>query len=230
MSWTRVREVYSTVNKRVTIFDVEDDLKQDKVLKQIRKDSTRELGELLFDPNTFNGQTEQLLMSHYQLDEESLKDYAKLVSAIRLEINQRVSAHLREKEEEIGEANEESQDREQVRQPSDLKPRREDFSEVFNPCHPSRRRKSLRQLDAETRLRLVKLVASKSRTCGEIATLFNVKVKAVYELVKDLKKKKVLFINKRKSELRKATEEAGVICAIHKASIDQRHVWSARQV
>ena len=55
MSWTRVREVYSTVNKRVTIFDVEDDLKQDKVLKQIRKDSTRELGELLFDPSTFNG-------------------------------------------------------------------------------------------------------------------------------------------------------------------------------
>lgn len=54
MSWTRVREVYSSVNKRVTIYDVEDDLKQDKVLKMIRKDSTRELGELLFDPNTFS--------------------------------------------------------------------------------------------------------------------------------------------------------------------------------
>ena len=87
MSWTRVREVYSSVNKRVTIFDVEDDLKQDRVLKQIRKDSTRELGELLFDPNTFNDCIEQLQISHYQLDEESLKDYAKLVSAIRLEIN-----------------------------------------------------------------------------------------------------------------------------------------------
>ena len=54
ISWTRVREVYSSVNKRVTIYDVEDDLKQDKVLKMIRKDSTRELGELLFDPNTFS--------------------------------------------------------------------------------------------------------------------------------------------------------------------------------
>ena len=29
-------------------------------------------------------------MSHYQLDQESLQDYAKLASAIRLEITQRV--------------------------------------------------------------------------------------------------------------------------------------------
>ena len=54
MAWTRVREVYSSVDKRVTTFDVEEDLKQDKGLKAIRKAATRELGELLFDPNTFN--------------------------------------------------------------------------------------------------------------------------------------------------------------------------------
>ena len=46
--------MYSTVGKRVTIFDVEEDLKHDKVLKRIRNDTTRDIGELLFDPNTWN--------------------------------------------------------------------------------------------------------------------------------------------------------------------------------
>lgn len=73
-------------------------------------------------------------------------------------------------------------------------------------------------------------MASGTRTSGEIATLFNVKVQVVYELVKDLKKKKILFINKRQSELLKATQEAGVICAVHKASMDQQNVWNARQI
>ena len=54
MSWTRVREVYSTVGKQVSKYDVEEDLKHDKVLKKIRKDTTRDIGELLFDPNTWD--------------------------------------------------------------------------------------------------------------------------------------------------------------------------------
>ena len=46
--------MYTSVGKRVSTFDVEEDLKQDKVLKRIRKDTTRDIGELLFDPNTWN--------------------------------------------------------------------------------------------------------------------------------------------------------------------------------
>ena len=93
MAWTRVREVYSSVDKRVTTFDVEEDLKQDKGLKAIRKAATRELGELLFDPNTFNHQIDLLKMDTYRLDQETLQDYAKLSSAIRLEITQKLSEH-----------------------------------------------------------------------------------------------------------------------------------------
>ena len=33
MSWTRVKEVSTAVQKRMTIFDVEDDLKQDASIK-----------------------------------------------------------------------------------------------------------------------------------------------------------------------------------------------------
>jgi hypothetical protein len=37
MAWTRVKDLEVAVNQRVTIFDVEEDLKSDKILKQIRK-------------------------------------------------------------------------------------------------------------------------------------------------------------------------------------------------
>ena len=46
--------MYSTVGKQVSKYDVEEDLKHDKVLKKIRKDTTRDIGELLFDPKTWN--------------------------------------------------------------------------------------------------------------------------------------------------------------------------------
>ena len=45
-------------------------------------------------------------MSNYRLDEESLLDYAKLVSAIRLEITQSVGKLDSAKEEKVDEADE----------------------------------------------------------------------------------------------------------------------------
>ena len=74
---------------------------------------------------------------------------------------------------------------------------KEDFAPAYNPSHPRRKRKSLRLIDSETRLKIVKLVASNSRTCGEVARLFNIKVQAVYDLLKDLRKKKRCFLKKR---------------------------------
>ena len=58
----------------------------------MRKNATRELGELLFDPNTFNDMIDQLTMADYKLEEEKLEEYAKLSSTIRLEISQKVRA------------------------------------------------------------------------------------------------------------------------------------------
>ena len=39
MSWTRVKDIDRAVVQRVTIFDVEKDLRADKFLKKIRKDA-----------------------------------------------------------------------------------------------------------------------------------------------------------------------------------------------
>ena len=53
MFWTRVKSIEIAASQRVTLFDVEQDLLMDKNLKQIRKDSVREPGTLMFDPESF---------------------------------------------------------------------------------------------------------------------------------------------------------------------------------
>ena len=157
-------------------------------------------------------------MSHYRLNSESLLDYAKLVSAIRLEITQRVGQLAKAEEQKVNEAEENETNRDCPNQWSIAGASKEDFTPAYNPSHPRRKRKSLRLIDSETRLKIVKLVASNSKDCGEVARLFNVKVQAVYDLLKDLKKKKRSFLKKRLSELGRASEEAGIICAIQSAS------------
>ena len=83
MNWTRVKEVSTLVNQRITIFDVDADLKQDKALKQIRKGSNPGLGTIVFDPDEHNHQRDLLTMSNYRLNDENLLKYAKMASAIR---------------------------------------------------------------------------------------------------------------------------------------------------
>ena len=53
MSWTRVKNIETAVNQRVTIFDVEKDMESDKYLKLVRKNAAREPGILVFDPESF---------------------------------------------------------------------------------------------------------------------------------------------------------------------------------
>ena len=47
--------VSNSVRSSVGIFDIEEDLKSDKTLKQIRKAAIREAGVLLFDPDHYKG-------------------------------------------------------------------------------------------------------------------------------------------------------------------------------
>ena len=90
MSWTRVREITNAVNQRVNIWDVEEDLKQDKALKEIRRGAVRELGVLIFDPEQFADQQDLLTQANYQLDDEKLFEYANLSREIRHSISEKV--------------------------------------------------------------------------------------------------------------------------------------------
>ena len=90
MSWTRVREVETALNTRMTVFDVESDLKADKSMKQVRKGSVRELGEMVFDPEDFKDKEDQLTFARHKLDEGQFFEYAKMSSNISNEINTKV--------------------------------------------------------------------------------------------------------------------------------------------
>ena len=118
---------------------------------------------MLFDPEDFKDKTDELTIARHSLKEDQLFEFGKMASSIRKEISEKVS--------QLSE-----QDR--VHIPKDDKQfLPEDFSGLdFSPSHFKRKRRSLKQLSSTERLRIAKLAASKSRTCIEIAELFNVKV------------------------------------------------------
>ena len=70
MYWTRVKSVFGVINQRMTIFDVETDIRTDKSLKQVRKDSVREASLLLFDPETFKSIEDQLTINNHCISKE----------------------------------------------------------------------------------------------------------------------------------------------------------------
>ena len=60
-------------------------------------------------------------------------------------------------------------------------------------------------------MKVVKLVATKTRTGQEVADLFNLKLHVVRDLTNDLKGKKTYFINKQRAETRRVLEEASIM-------------------
>ena len=107
MSWTRVKYVHAVNVSRPRIYDVEEDLKADKSLRAIRKGAVRELGEMLFDPEDFKDQADQLRVNDYKLDEDQLFAYAKLATTIRQQIKQKACEAGEEQEKSvIGQAQE----------------------------------------------------------------------------------------------------------------------------
>ena len=91
MSWTRVKKVESIFIQRMTIFDVEKDMENDKFLKQIRKNAAREPGILIFDPENFKDSKDDLNFARHNLSRQQLLEYAKVASSIRRAISLKVS-------------------------------------------------------------------------------------------------------------------------------------------
>ena len=86
-----------------------------------------------------------------------------------------------------------------------------DFNDHKNPAHPQVKKRTLRQLDAATRIKIVTLAAQKTLTQQEVAERFGVKVQLVRDLMKDLSRKRGSgTIKKKESELRKDQHQAAV--------------------
>ena len=81
--WTRVRSRAQMKQSKVTIFDISKDFDSDKALKPVRSNSARVLSELVFDPDSWKGRSNELMFENERLSEGRLREYAKLASDVR---------------------------------------------------------------------------------------------------------------------------------------------------
>ena len=176
MFWTRVVLVDPDANTSIEIKDVEADIIADKALQQIRKSAVRETGSLLFDPEEYKDRQQPLRIASHQLTDKQLLDYAKEATRIMRVISQHAQG---EESEAKFEPADEMTDLERLvatRKPLPKKMYRDDFTEKRNPAHPRNKKRSLCELNAATRLEIVKLAAKRTMTQQEVADQFVVKV------------------------------------------------------
>lgn len=77
--------------QRVTALDIEKALEADRVLKVVRKNSARELSQLVFDPDTWKGKTAELTIEKEQLSEQKLRGFAIKASNIRRSLQSKIN-------------------------------------------------------------------------------------------------------------------------------------------
>lgn len=63
-----------------------------------------------------------------------------------------------------------------------------------------------------------------------MADLFNLKVQAVRDLAKNLKKEQTYFINKRKAEIRRVLEQAAIAGVLQYTINTKQSIWSVKQI
>ena len=90
--WTRVKSLKKMKNNRYQLFDVANDLQWDKNLQKIRNGITRDLGEMLFDPDNYKGKGDVLTFKRQRLDEQSLLKYARKATSLRAVFKQKAAS------------------------------------------------------------------------------------------------------------------------------------------
>ena len=100
----------------------------------------------------------------------------------------------------------------------------------YNPVHPNRKRRSMRQLNSNERLLLVKLASFKTRTSVEIADLMNVKVQVIYDLMKDLRRKQNYFVKKKAVETSRQLHETAITKTVSNSLAMKQNIWTLKQI
>ncbi len=88
MLWTRVNQVETLRGQTIKVFGLEDDLKYDEGLRNVRKGFKNENGRFLFDPETYNKKNFDFKLANFQMTEEELLTFAKVASSIRMRFSQ----------------------------------------------------------------------------------------------------------------------------------------------
>ena len=199
----------------------------DKSLKQVRKNSVQEGAPLIFDPETYKSMQDQLTTENHQLGLEQLQEYARGASKIRSAFSLKASLYDVATGSFVAGGEERPQPRSSHQQPPSPWQNDRVTQLPSNPASPYRRRRTIRQLDVDERMRVVKMLSSRTRTGQEVADLFNLKLQAVRDLAKDMKGKQTYFVKKRKVEIRRVLDQASIVGVIQRIINSEQSIWNA---
>ena len=168
-------------HQRITVFDIEKDLNTDKVLKAVRTGSTRENGEFVFDPDEWKGKSDEFKIVDHKLSEEQLRLYAGIATEVRRKFQEKAEANSEECKTGAAKGSREVPESVPKLRRNYLPiPKQEIKKELLlghehNSGSAKRKRFTLSQVSTQTRVEIVKLAATKTRTHKEIGELFNIR-------------------------------------------------------
>ncbi len=94
----------------------------------------------------------------------------------------------------------------------------------------SRKRLSLSKVNAETRVQIVKMAATKTRTHREIGKLFNVRQSTVAKLASALKRSKSTIVKCRVKELIRSRNQEAIISVVRRMIKEKQSIWSMKLI
>ena len=186
---------------------------------------------MLFDPDAFKDQADQLTVANHRLTQQKLREYAELATRIRRAISRKASASVEEeKSDGTGRAAESVMSELWDGLGATAVGDEYDRTVVRIRMHPRRKRRPVRRLSVAERLEVVKLAASKTKSPEQIACLFDIKVRSVYDLLSDAKRKQRYFVKKKEIEMRRAERYEMIIKAVRGALASKQVIYNAKQI
>ena len=88
----------------------------------------------------------------------------------------------------------------------------------------------MRQLSAETRVKITKMAATKMRTHREIGDIFNVPTRVVSYLSSTTKRGKSVIAKRRGRELARSQTQAVLIAVVGQMIEDRQSIWNVKQI
>ena len=99
-----------------------------------------------------------------------------------------------------------------------------------NTANPNRKRLNLSQVSATTRLEILKIARSKTRTHKEIGELFNVRTTVISHLTSTFKRSKSTIVKRRVKELTKSHKQLAMVSVIQEILNKRYSIWSAKHI
>ena len=236
LRWTRVLTLESMLADNAPVFNIDLDVQSDSNIELVKKQLGSESSQLLFDPDEYRGNGEELTVLRQTLSEEELLRYAQMASRLRRQFV--------DKAEEVCRHTTTSADgRDSVDQDAPMKLRRryedrpdkceEPFedsrfhnTEAFNKI----RLKKLTEINLEEQEQIALDIRAGKLSRAEIASKYKAKIGVIYRMAVDIKRGSARF-KKRESKHDAKLEERSIANeAIARTLEEKKYIYTIAQI